>query len=124
MINGFAYLDRKFRDPAEFQRLQELAAHDKHGVFAPTHPIRMGVGGELAGYFSVGAVPLVLAHLSTQDLSSRDSFNLINNVENLVALNNYTAVCFPVPRQSPFHPLMEKMGFLNLGEYDLFLKNL
>lgn len=122
MIDGFIYLDRKVRSEKEWNRLYELAKRDNHGVFAPTHPIRKGK--ELVGYFSIGApgVPMVLGHISTEDVMPRESFTLINAVENHVYLNGATGVCFPMPKESPFYPIMPSMGYTNVGNYDLFMK--
>lgn len=47
---------------------------------------------------------------------------LINLVENHVALGGATGMFTPVLKTSPFYPLMEKMGYANCGNYDLFLK--
>ena len=121
MINGFASLDR-IRSEQEYKELVELARKDNHGVFAPTHIVRKH--GEKVGYFSVGSpgVPVVLAWLHTEKVLSRESMSLINSVENHVAMNGASAVCFPVPKESPFHCLMEKMGYRFAGSYDMFVK--
>jgi len=120
MIDGFIYLDRKIRSQEEWDSLCELAKKDSHGVFEPTFPIKRG--HELCGYFSVGAVPMVLGHISIGDVLPRESFTLINAVENHVYLNGAKGVCFPMPKNSPFHPIMPSMGYSNVGEYDLFMK--
>lgn len=124
MINGFVYLDRKFHSKEEFEEMFANAKKDRHGVFVPTHPIRKN--GRIVGYFSIGSpgVPLVFAWLSTQELLPRESFTLINTVENHVALAGATGVVFPVQSDSPFHPLMESMGFKKAGNYDIFVKEL
>lgn len=124
MINDFIYLDRIIRSEEEFNELKRLALEDNHGVIAPTHPVRKN--GKLVGYFSIGSpgVPIVLGWLSTKEVLPRESFALINSVENHVALNGATAVCFPMPKESPFYTLMESMGYKNAGSYDLFMKGL
>ncbi len=123
MINGFVYLDRiKSRD--EFNELVELAKVDKHGVYCPTHVVKRN--NEKIGWFSIGSpgVPVVFAWLSTEKVGPRESFSLINLIENHVELNGATAVAFPIPRESPFHPLMENMGYAFSGNYDYFVKKL
>lgn len=123
MINGFPIIDR-IKSEEEFHTLVRLAKEDNHGVFEPTHPIRKG--GQLVGYFSVGQqnIPIVFAWLSTKEITNRDSFNLINTVENFSYLQGAKAICFPVPKSSPFHEVMESMGFKPAGEYTFFVKGL
>jgi|SRR6516164_6845532 hypothetical protein len=123
MINGFPIIDR-FRGEDEYKQLCELAKTDNHGVFAPTHPVRKN--GELVGYFSIApqGVPIVFAWLSTEHILPRESFALINTVENHVALAGNVAMCLPVPKTSPFYGVMESMGYVPAGEYTFFVKKL
>lgn len=123
MINGFICFDR-FRSEQEMKDMQRKALADNHGVFVPTHPLRKN--GEIVGYFSVGSpgVPIVFAWLSTQDIVARESFMLINAVEDMCARQGNFAVSFPVPKDSPFYPLMEKMGYKPAGDYTFFVKQL
>jgi len=122
MINGFAYLDR-IHSKEEFDKLVELAKVDSHGVYSPTHTVKKG--GELVGWFSIGAsIPVVFAWLSTKKILPRESLTLINSVENHVALSGATHVAFPVPKDSPFHSIMEHMGYKPCGEYTFFVKPL
>lgn len=123
MIEGFPQIGRTLTKE-EYDKLVALAKQDKHGVFAPTHPIRKD--GQLVGYFSIGQqmAPIVFAWLSTKELKARDSFSLINMVENHVYLAGAGMVCFPVPKESPFYGLMESMGYKPAGEYTFFIKEL
>jgi hypothetical protein len=127
MINGFVAFDR-FRSQEEVNEFVKKAFADNHGVFYPTHPLRKD--GETVGYFSIGAQAAVIcfAWLSTKDVPARESFHLINSVECLVSAlprdKGIRAICFPVPKESPFHPLMEPMGYKNGGTYDFFIKEL
>jgi len=108
----------------DHKALVELAKADDHGVFLPTHPIVKD--GKLVGYFSIGAPgrPIVMAWLSTKELQARESLSLINRVENHVAMNGGRGVCFPVPKHSPFYPIMKSLGYANGGTYDFFVKDL
>lgn len=121
MINGFVCFDR-IRSQEEFNKLVELAHQDNHGVFAPTHALRRN--GELVGYFSVGSpgVPIVFGWLSTKQLHARDSFYLINSVEDMVARTGAVAVAFPIPECSPFFNLMTEMGYKKAEQYTFFIK--
>ena len=124
MIEGFVHLER-IKDEEEFTKLVELSKADSHGVYAPSVTVKNGKG-ELVGYFSIGSpgVPIVFAWLSTKEVSARDSFTLINMVETHRALMGDKAIAFPVPKDSPFHPYMEKIGYKCAGSYDFFVKKL
>lgn len=121
-MNGFVRLVPYKR--GEFETLVELAKKDSHGVYVPTHTVKRD--DFTLGYFSVGSpgVPIVFAWLDTRQVMPRESFSLINLVENLVQLNGGLSIAFPVPSTSPFHPLMPKMGYQNSGNYDFFVKKL
>lgn len=121
-MNGFVELG-KLHSPEELNLLANGAKEQNHGVFFPTHPLRKH--GELVGYFSIApaGVVQVFAWLS-KEIPPRESFHLINSVENLVRGGGGLAICFPVPKQSPFHELMEGMGYKNCGNYDFYVKEL
>lgn len=112
MIPGFAFI-RPPR-PEDLPVLREGARADDHGVAPVTWVVEKN--GESVGYFSVS--PSVLAWLSTKRLVARDTFHLINTVENL----HGPLISFPVPKASPMHEQMERLGFRNAGEYTLFVK--
>lgn len=125
MLPGFVGFDR-VRSQEEMDQLIAKAKEDNHGVFIPTHPLRKD--GELVGYFSIGhpGAILVFAWLSTKELGARDSFSLINAVEGMVAGPPIASgmICWPIPENSPFFPLMEKLGYKDAGSYHFFIKNL
>ena len=112
MIPNFAFI-RPPRD-GDVQALVKAAADDSHGVAPLTWVVEKD--GTQVGYFSVS--PMVLAWLSTRKLVARDTFHLINTVENL----HGPVISFPVPKASPMHGQMERLGFRNVGEYTLFVK--
>jgi hypothetical protein len=123
MITGFAQIQPGLKD-GQYMELVQLAKEDDHGVYLPTHPVVKD--GKLVGYFSIGSPghPVVMAWLSTKELKARESFHLINTVENHVALGGGKGICFPVPEKSPFHPMMKPMGYIYGGTYDFFVKEL
>ena len=122
-MDNFIQLKR-IKDAEEFNLLVELAKKDNHGAYVPTHVLWKG--GNRLGYFSVGSpgVPIIFAWLDQDKVSPRESFNLINLIENFVALSGAVAVSFPVPKSSPFHDLMPSMGYTDAGTYTFWVKNL
>ncbi len=123
MIKGFAGLER-IKTKEEFLELVAKAKEDSHGVFEPTLAVKKD--GKLVGYFSIGqpGFVTVFAWLSTKEMAARESFHLINTVEGMASANGAKAICFPVPKDSPFHPLMKEMGFVSAGTYEYFVKEL
>lgn len=123
IIKGFVYIDRRFKDEAELKAAFEAAKAENHGVFCPTHPLRKD--GEIVGYLSIGSpgYPLTFAWLG-EAIPPRESFSVINRAENHVAMAGAQGICWPIPKTSPFYPLMEAMGYKNGGSYDFFFKNL
>jgi hypothetical protein len=56
---------------------------DGHGLLAPTHVVLKE--NVIAGAFSIGGAMLVTMWLDSQRLQARQSFSLINTVENIAA---------------------------------------
>lgn len=123
MMNGFVYIDRRFKDEKEFLETVEAAKSEQHGMFAPTHPLRKD--GEIVGYVSVGSPgwPITFAWLGAC-IPPRESFSIINRVENHVALGGAQGICWPIPENSPFYPLMRHLGYTDGGVYHFFYKKL
>lgn len=120
MINGFVHLKRCL--PEDLAELKSLAESENHGVFNPLFTVRKD--NTIGGWVSVNGVPYVFAHLSSKVLTPRDSFEVINSVENHVQLGGASGVVWPVPKTSPFHPLAGSLGYRSLGTYELFYKDL
>lgn len=127
MIEGFARLEKIWLgadgQPLRPELMAELLAkaqEDKHDLVAPTHVVMKG--NEVTGYMSINNVPMVLSWLSTKAMTGRDSLSIINLAELIVAHMGWRSVCLPVDNDSPFHPLMEKMGYKKLADVTLFAK--
>lgn len=119
--DNFIWLDR-IKSKEELQELIDKAKEDKHGLFAPT--FKVVKGGKISGYVSIGTpgFPVCVGWMSTKEVPKRDGLTIMNMVENHVFINGATGVIMPMPKVSPFYPLMEKMGYKNHGTYDFFAK--
>lgn len=101
------------KDAAEVSALAHLANADKHQIIHPSHLILKD--GETAGYLSIFSAPIVLAWFSTKKCEARDSVRAIEAAEVFMrgmGRTHYLTTCDPV---SPFFPVMERLGFKNMG---------
>jgi len=120
-VNGFPLL-RRLRSTQDLLRVEEAAARDSHRVVGATHLIEKD--GLVVGYASLGGVPLVNVWLDSQRVSPRESVSLLNLGENLLAAQGSAAVLMPCAEQSPFSPLMGRLGYERLGPTTLYMKGL
>lgn len=119
-MKGFVWLDRPKNDE-EIKTLRQNALAENHDIFFPTYLVRKDEN--IIGYFSVGTPGFPMSPCwFGERLSNRESFGLINTVENIVSLGGALGHIFPVPAESPFHPLMGDLGYRTLGKYELFVK--
>ena len=116
-MNDFARL-RRIKTRAELESVSAIARAANHVCFDPTHAIWKG--GNIVGHFSICAMPVIMGHL-TKSLSPREAFTLISVAED-IASQQFNHVYFPVGKESPFHPLMEGLGFRNQLSVDMFYK--
>lgn len=113
MIPDFAFV-RPFRE-GDLPVLVEAAKEDKHIVLPPGLVVEKQ--GEVCGYFHTS--PSTFAWLSTKKLTPRDTFHLVNTVENLIAS---PVLQWPIPKESPLHGQMEAMGYKKMGTFDVFIR--
>lgn len=119
MIKDFAHV--RLPVPSDMPLLVEGAKVDEHAVLPPWLVVEKD--GKPVGYFHVS--PCVMAWLSTKELVPRDTFHLINTVENILRLQNVNAPVvpfWPVPKRSPLHAHAKAMGYLDQGEYTIFTR--
>lgn len=110
----------KFATKDDMPELTEAAKSDNHGVIAATHLVKKD--GKVVGYVSFNAMPNVLIWMHSQRTNVRDALQVENFFETLAA--PFGSVCVPVPKTSPFHPLMTKKGYQDMGEGTVFMKPL
>lgn len=100
-------------------------ADGSHWLISPTHLVMKR--GEIAGAVSVGAMtigttPLVAQWFDTKRMQARDSLGIINTVENVVRAGGHTQGAMLSAKNSPFVPLLPRMGFELICELGLWLK--
>lgn len=107
--------------PEEYERVVKLGAEEQHGIIAPTHIIE---NGSIVGCLSVGAIPMVLAWVGKQN-NAFESGRVFRQVEESLRFMGQKFVAIPVVQSSPFHPLMEKAGYVKAYENcSVFIKSL
>lgn len=119
-MNGYV----KFR-PATLEAIpsvEAVAKEQDHTVIAATDILEKD--GKVVGYLSVGGMPMILGWVSTQDVPKRETFHIVNTTECVAARLGWNLICVPMPKHSPFHQVMEELGYHNGGSYDLFTKTL
>jgi len=112
---------RRIREE-DMPELVKLAAADNHVVLKPTHVVAKD--GEIVGYYSIGAVPVVLTWLDTKKMTAAGSVNSLCFVEDMLQSVGADCVCIPCWESSPFFPYMEKFGYQKTITTTLFVKEL
>lgn len=105
---------------ADIEPLEVAAKLDQHVVLLPTHTCRKG--GEIVGYLSIAATPVVMLWLHTQKVSRFDSFNALTFFENETKRFEHGIIMLPVPNKSPLKPYLKKLGYYELEDHTTFFK--
>jgi hypothetical protein len=100
--------------------LKDAAERDQHGVLSPTHVLTKN--GEFIGYLSLAGMPMVSAWMHTKEVHGRDTLQVIGFAENVVVNNGAISMAVPVPKRSPMHDQMAKLGYTPVDEVTLFVK--
>jgi hypothetical protein len=111
---------RPIRTAEELDQVIREARANEHVVLAPTHVVTCL--GEVRGALSF--VPSVLVWMHTQRNKARDSLEVKQFVENHLGSNGVNFFCLPCSVKSPYHPLLPKAGYVDVGEFTLFMKGL
>jgi len=106
----------------DMETLTKRAAEDNHVVLKPTHVMEQD--GEIVGYLSVGAVPLVLAWTDSKKVKAPASVNALCFVEDVLQAVGADCVCVPCWESSPFFTYMPKFGYQQTITTTLFVKKL
>ena len=107
-------------ESSELQELRERAARDDHVVLAPTHVVEKG--GEIVGYLSIGAIPIVNVWMDSTQMGPRDSVAVLGQLDAVMDYAGQPAYYMPCDKGSPFYPVMDKLGFGSLMETEIFVR--
>jgi len=96
------------------------AAADAHQCIAPTHAMMRGE--QVIGYLSLGGMPVVQAWFDSKSGHVRDSLNMIDTAEAIMATQGASSVALCCSEDSPFYPHLERLGFKPVMKTVLFVK--
>ena len=111
---------RSLRDRDELVKLNTEANWDDHVPILPTHVFEKA--GQLAGYASVGQLTPINTWFHTKRMKARDSIVAISSLENMARLAGSNGLVVPLSDNSPFLPVMSRLGFHNAGRANLLTK--
>jgi len=104
----------------QYQALLCAAAEDHHTVVGPTHIVVKG--GQVVGYGSLGAVPMLNVWVHSAHVNKFESVRLLRQAESMLAALGARMVILPVDENSPFRKYVTKLGYKNLGNASYNLK--
>ena len=102
--------------------LNAAAAADDHCVLAPTHV--MLKGGKIAGYLSLGGLPMVHCWFDSKQGHAGDSLKMIEHGETVLRTQGVREVTVACTELSPFTLHLERLGFKKLGTTVIWRKEL
>lgn len=110
---------RPIRTPEELNAVHECAKQDGHHLAWPSHSVMKG--DYIVGALSV--IPMTLTWLDSKQVRVRETQEVDRFIEGMF-VNSSRSICVPCISSSPMFPLMEKFGYLNLGQSTIFIKGL
>ena len=106
----------------DWATLQAEAHADDHRVVAPTHTVWKH--GEIVGYASVNGAPSLHWWLHTKKGTARDTLALLDQCDDLFQAQGVESYIAAVGNQSPYIPVLAKIGFSFMSRTGLYLHNI
>jgi hypothetical protein len=113
----------RLRTPEQHAAVAAAARADNHALLAPTHAVKNDAG-EVIGYVSICALPVVHVWMDTQRAGVRDSAAMLTQTEAILRDRSHGSYEMPCQESSPFYPYLAKAGFTDLGPCHLFHRKL
>jgi hypothetical protein len=101
------------RTPDQQVAVKHAARADGHALLAPTHAVLRD--RQVIGYVSILAMPVVHVWMDSNAAGVRDSLSMLAQAEAIVRDRGAKHYYLPCQQESPFFPLLEKAGFVDLG---------
>ena len=106
----------------QFVDLAKMAKADRHTVVIPSHLVIKK--GEIVGYGSIGAVPMLNVWVHSRKVNKFESVRLLHEAEQMLAKGGAQFVILPCANDSPFRKYVGKLGYTELGNASYNLKRL
>lgn len=113
---------RPIRTAEELNLVMKIAREDGHVLFDPSHLVIKE--GKIIGAVSMVKTPYVSVWMHTKEARATDSVVGLNSVEAVMENAGVNHYIMPCTEDSPFHPVMDKLGFQYIGMFGLYIKNL
>lgn len=120
-MNAFPQI-RPIANAAHLAAIEAAAREDGHALHVLTHVFERA--GEVVGAASIGGAVTVLFWGHTQKLSARDTFGVVNSIENAMRLRGVADLLVPVQPKSPLADSMAGLGYTPLDTVTLYAKRL
>lgn len=99
-----------------------LEASRREGSDLPALPSHvLMANGEYIGYWAMNTVPFVLAW-HRKDMNVRQTIAAFNAVDAIMSDRGTPVYMVPLAEDSPYCPLMEKLGFSEVGSAKIYIK--
>ena len=99
--------------------IQKAAMENDHSCLYATHYVEKD--DEIVGAFSISS-PTVYWWMHTEKIKGRDSYRIGALMTKLLSDNSPGIHYAPIQPDSPYYPLMDKLGYKSLGNWEIFYK--
>lgn len=106
----------EFKD--DVRAIQSAMEGQDQLLVTPTHILHKG--GDVVGYWSIGAVPLVLAW-HHNDLTASDSYHLVNTLQTVCNDRGHSNHLLGLSKHSPYVEYISRVGYQAFGRTNLYL---
>ena len=110
---------KQVEDLKKFATIQKAAHEDGHSILYATHYIEQE--DEIIGAFSVIS-PTVYWWMHTEKVKGRDSYKIGKFMSEILTESGSGIHYAPIQPDSPYYPLMEKLGYKSIGNWEIFYK--
>lgn len=114
--------------PSDLGKVLTAAKADNHSVLAPTHLIERD--GEVIGCLEIASTPVVMVWMDSKKTKIRDSIRIMDFYEDQVGEllerngRQDKQVIVPCSAKSPYLDYMKEIGYVDAGDFKLFIKKL
>lgn len=106
--------------PEDVGQIEKAAKEDGCGLLYPTHVVQKNK--KVAGFISLGVVPMVGLWLDSKEIKARDTVNVCSFIDDAMAHRNVLTYAIPLHYGSKFTQHLSELGCIPVGQHSLFFK--